>query len=58
MVKILKLEFRQDLYGEKISYVGKKLVKLSTLATLVTHRLITPSLISLQFVCDEMLMFG
>ena len=33
----LKLEFRQDFYGEKIFYVGKKLVKLSTLATLVTH---------------------
>ena len=37
LVKILKLKFRQDLYGEKIFYVGKKLVKLSTLATLVTH---------------------
>ena len=49
MVKILKLKFRQDLYGEKIFYigkdlygekifyVGKKLVKLSTFATLVTH---------------------
>ena len=35
----LKLEFRQDFYGEKIFCVGKKLVKLSTLslATLVTH---------------------
>ena len=33
----LKLEFRQDFYDEKILYVGKKLVKLSTLATLVTH---------------------
>ena len=33
----LKLEFRQDFYDEKIFYVGKKLVKLSTLATLVTH---------------------
>ena len=33
----LKLEFRQDFYDEKIFYVGKKLVKLSTLGTLVTH---------------------
>ena len=28
MVKILKLKFRQDLFGEKIFCVGKKLAKL------------------------------
>ena len=37
LVKFLKLKFRQDLYGEKIFYVRKIMVKLSTLATLVTH---------------------
>ena len=46
-VKTLKLKFRQDLYGEKIFYVGKKLVKLSTLATLVTHLLTHSCLVNL-----------
>ena len=46
----LKLEFRQDFYGEKIFYVGKKLVKLSTLATLVTHWL-THSVTNFPTIC-------
>ena len=57
LVKILKLKFRQDLYGEKIFYVGKKLVKLSTLATLVTHWL-THSVTNFPTICDEILLFG
>ena len=47
MVKILKLKFRQDICGEKIFCVGKKLVKLSTLATLVTHSLTHSCLVNL-----------
>ena len=50
LVKILKLKFRQDLYGEKIFYVGKKLVKLPTLATLVTHWL-THSVTNFPTIC-------
>ena len=53
LVKILKVKFRQDLYGEKIFYVGKKLVKLPTLATLVTH-----SATNFPTIWDQMLMFG
>ena len=51
LVAILKLKCRQDFYGEKIFRVGKGPVKLSTLATLVTHWL-THSVTNLPTICD------